>query len=135
QRRSPVAVIGIAEIAVTPSFKGLQRETGKEISGLGDSAPVKKAGGRVGQALKGAAVAGLAGGAVAIGTALTRGFGRLKSIEQAQATLTGLGHSAQSVEKIMGNANAAVKGTAFGLGDAATAAAAAVASGVKPGQD
>lgn len=130
-----MAVIGIAEIAVTPSFKGLQRETGKEISGLGDSAPVKKAGGRVGKVLKGAAVAGLAGGAVAIGTALSRGFGRLKSIEQAQATLTGLGHSAQSVEQIMQNTNAAVKGTAFGLGDAATVAAQLVASGIKPGQD
>ena len=130
-----MAVVGIGEILVQPSMKDFQRDVGKEVAGLEGSAPVKKAGGKFGAALKGAAVAGIAGGAVAIGTALTRGFGRLKSIEQAQATLTGLGHSAQNVEKIMGNANAAVKGTAFGLGDAATAAASLVAAGIKPGQD
>lgn len=35
----------------------------------------------------------------------------------------------------MDNALASVKGTAFGLGDAATAAASAVAAGIQPGQD
>lgn len=130
-----VAVVGIAEIHVVPSFKDFQRDVGKEMAGLDGSEPVKKSGFAVGKALKGAAVAGLAGGAVALGTALTKGFGRLKSIEQAQATLVGLGHSAETVEQIMQNTNASVKGTAFGLGDAATVAAQLVASGIKPGQD
>lgn len=130
-----MAVVGIGEILVTPSMKDFQRDVGAEVAGLEKSGPVKKAGGKFGQALQTAAKVGLAGGAVAIGTALTKGFGRLKSIEQAQATLTGLGHSAQSVEQIMQNTNAAVKGTAFGLGDAATVAAQLVASGIKPGQD
>lgn len=130
-----MAVVGIGEILVTPSMKDFQRDVGSEVAGLEKSGPVKKAGGKFGKALQTAAKVGLAGGAVAIGTALTKGFGRLKSIEQAQATLTGLGHSAQSVELIMQNTNAAVKGTAFGLGDAATVAAQLVASGIKPGQD
>lgn len=130
-----MAVVGIGEILVQPSMKDFQRDVGAEVAGLEKSGPVKKAGGKFGKALQTAAKVGLAGGAVAIGTALTKGFGRLKSIEQAQATLTGLGHSAQSVEQIMQNTNTAVKGTAFGLGDAATVAAQLVASGIKPGQE
>src|SRR5690606_16022256 len=55
--------------------------------------------------------------------------------EQAESKLTGLGHSAKSVEKIMVNATDAVTGTAFGLDAAATVAASAVAAGVKPGKD
>lgn len=85
--------------------------------------------------LKTAAVA--SGGAIAavFGAALTKGFTRLKSIDEAQSKLAGLGNSAEQVQKIMDSANAAVKGTAFGLGDAATVAASAVAAGVKPGAE
>lgn len=68
-------------------------------------------------------------------TALTKGWGRLTAIEGAQATLTGLGNSVADVSAIMEDANAAVKGTAFGLGDAAKTASAAVAAGVKPGRE
>jgi tape measure domain-containing protein len=74
-------------------------------------------------------------GAVLLGTALTKGMGRLTALDNAKAKLSGLGHSADEVEKIMSNATAAVKGTAFGLGDAATVAASVVAAGVKPGKD
>lgn len=130
-----MAVVGVGEVLVVPSFKGVQREIGKEIAGAGDSAPVKKAGSGIGAVLLKGAKLGLAGGAVVLGTALTKGFGRLQAIENARAKLTGLGHSAQAVEGIMANATAAVKGTAFGLGDAATAAAGLVAAGIKPGKD
>ena len=68
-------------------------------------------------------------------TALTKGWSRLTAIEGAQATLTGLGNSVADVSAIMEDANAAVKGTAFGLGDAAKTASAAVAAGVKPGRE
>ena len=90
----------------------------------------KKAMGGVANIAKGAfaSVAGLAA------TALVKGFGRLQAIEEAQSQLKGLGHDAQSVTTIMENATVAVKGTAFGLGEAATAAASAVAAGIKPGQ-
>lgn len=70
-----------------------------------------------------------------ISGALNRGFNRFTGIENAKAKLTGFGHSAAAVDKIMQNALASVKGTAFGLDAAATTAAGAVAAGIKPGQE
>lgn len=130
-----MAVVGIGEIVVVPSMKGFQREVGKEVAGASNSDPVKKGGGAIGKVLVNSAKAGLAGGAVVLGTALTKGFGRLQAIENARAKLSGLGHDAGVVEGIMKNATDAVKGTAFGLGDAAGAAANLVAAGIKPGQE
>lgn len=69
------------------------------------------------------------------GMSLSKGFSRLKSIDEAKAKLTGLGNSAEQVKEIMKNANASVKGTAYGLDEAATTAASAVAAGVKPGKE
>lgn len=69
------------------------------------------------------------------GMALSKGFTRLKAIDEAKAKLTGLGNSAEQVKEIMKNANASVKGTAYGLDEAATTAASAVAAGVKPGKE
>ena len=73
-----------------------------------------------------------AGGFIAAG--LTKGFGRLQAIEGAQSKLSGLGSSAQQVSGIMDNALAAVKGTAHGLGEAASVSAQMVAAGIEPGQ-
>lgn len=88
----------------------------------------------MGKALKvGAASVGVAAGA-ALGGAITKGFGRLTAIEGAQAKLRGLGSDANEVSGIMDNALAAVKGTANGLGEAATVSAQMVAAGIKPGQ-
>lgn len=78
--------------------------------------------------------AGVAAGAVMAG-AVVKGMGRLTAIDDAQGKLRGLGHDAKSVETIMDSALAAVKGTAFGLGDAATVAASAVAAGITPGKE
>lgn len=74
-------------------------------------------------------------GAAIGGLALRGGIDRALNIEDAQAKLLGLGNSTETVATIMDNALAAVSGTAFGLGDAATVAANAVAAGIKPGQD
>lgn len=79
----------------------------------------------------GAATAAIGG----LSFAVTKGFQRLQQIEQATFMLKGLGHEAASIETIMESALASVKGTAFGLGDAATIAAQAVAAGVKPGEE
>jgi tape measure domain-containing protein len=115
--------VGLRRVDVTSSG----RDAGTRFSsGFGDN--TKKA------LKRGLIGAGIAAGA-AFGGALTRGFGRLSAIENAEAKLTGLGHSAKTVDKIMGNALASVKGTAFGLDEAATLAATAVASGIKPGKD
>lgn len=99
----------------------------------------KQAGEKAGQVIKkgltGVAVAGVAAAGAVAGVAFSKGFGRLKNIEQAQAKLTGLGHSAEGVAALMENANQAVKGTAFGLDEAAGTAATMAAAGVQAGQE
>lgn len=74
--------------------------------------------------------------ATAIGAiALKKGWDRLIGIDTARAKLQALGHDAGQVDAIMENALASVKGTAFGLESAATAAASAVAAGIEPGKE
>ncbi len=68
------------------------------------------------------------------GITLVKGFNRLIGIDDAKAKLLGLGHSAESVETIMNSALESVKGTSFGMADAATIAASAVAAGIEPGE-
>jgi len=66
---------------------------------------------------------------------LVKGFNRLVGIDEARAKLKGLGHDAEAIESIMESALASVKGTAFGLDEAATTAANAVAAGIPPGKE
>ncbi|MFD4928408.1 tape measure protein [Peribacillus butanolivorans] len=76
------------------------------------------------------------GAATALGSiALVKGFNRLIGIDTAKAKLKGLGHDAKGVEKIMESALESVKGTSFGLDEAATTAANAVAAGVEEGKE
>lgn len=105
------------------------------IEGDVDTASVSGAGSKIESVLKKGALTAGAGVATIIGVGLAKGFQRLSSIEDAQAKLTGLGVSAKNVTKSMQNALAAVKGTAFGLGDAATVAAQLIAAGAKPGKE
>src|SRR5690554_3508964 len=83
------------------------------------------------------AAAGAASAAMAglFTTSLVKGVGRLTAIENAEASLRGLGHAAEEVETIMQSALASVEGTVFGLGDAASLAASTVAAGIEPGRD
>lgn len=132
--------IGVAYVHVEPSGKGF----GKSIEGdIGDavnkaskkssSTLISKIGGafgKIGKVGTGAIVT-LAGGITAL--AAKGGFTRALNIENAQAKLKGLGHDSASVTEIMNDALASVKGTAFGLGDAATVAASLSASGIKEG--
>jgi tape measure domain-containing protein len=133
-----VPVVGVAEVLVSPVFKDLQKKVGKELDGVA-TVEGSRAGSSMGAALGGALKVGalaVGGAAIAgLGVALTKGFGRLQAIENAKAKLTGLGHDVESVTGIMNDAMAAVKGTAFGLDEAATVAAGAVAAGVKPGAE
>lgn len=105
------------------SFSQKFDSIGKKISSVGDSLTNK--------ITKPALVAGTA----LAGITLAKGWNRLTGIDDARAKLQGLGHDAQSVETIMDSALASVKGTSFGLDEAATAAANAVAAGIKPGQE
>lgn len=70
-----------------------------------------------------------------VGITLVKGFNRLTGIDDARAKLLGLGHDGQSVDKIMKSALESVKGTSFGMDEAATTAAGAVAAGVKSGEE
>lgn len=74
------------------------------------------------------AAAGAVGGIFAVS-----GWNRLSAIDDARAKLKGLKYDTGTIEEVMKNALASVKGTAFGLGDAASVAAQAVAAGIKPG--
>lgn len=112
--------------------KGLSEGTKKGLSGLNSS--LSKAGTRFNKTLKGIAVAGAGAITAGMGTALAKGYSRLVNIEEAEAKLSGLGHTQETITKIMDNALKSVEGTAFGLDSAATSAASAVAAGVKPGQ-
>ncbi|MBV7302934.1 tape measure protein [Corynebacterium sp. TAE3-ERU2] len=135
-----MAELGVGYISIVPSMKGARKTIAAELKGVeveGDKTG-KGLGSRIstgiGGVLKKSAVGVGAATGAAIGVGLTKGLGRLNGIEQAEAKLRGLGNSAQDVEGIMDNALASVKGTAFGLEEAATTAAAAVASGIKPGE-
>lgn len=77
----------------------------------------------------------LAAATALAGIAVTKGFTRLTAIDTAKAKLEALGNSTENVTDIMTSANAAVKGTSYGLDEAATTAASAVAAGIKPGEE
>jgi len=132
--------IANAYVALQVKMPGAARDIAVE---LGKAAPATSSVGRdigssilsgVGTVLKAGVVGvGTVAGA-ALGTALFKGFQRLDAIDTARAKLTGLGNDAGVVKDVMANALAAVKGTAFGLGDASTVAAQLVAAQIKPGQ-
>lgn len=133
--------LGVAYLSLSASTKDFAKDVRNALKDI--EAPVeetsKKAGSKLGAGLKKglkigtAAVAGLVGVVGAL--ALKGGISRALAIEDAQAKLKGLGHDTKSITAIMDSALASVKGTAFGLGDAATVAASTVAAGIKPGED
>lgn len=94
-----------------------------------------KLGGLISTGLKAAATSAGVLAAAGIATAMHAGFARLTAIDDAKFKLQSLGNSAESVKAIMDNALASVKGTAFGLDEAGTTAASAVAAGIQPGQE
>ncbi|WP_313678464.1 tape measure protein [Corynebacterium stationis] len=136
-----MAELGVGWIAIRPDVSKITPEIKKALgaseseAGKSGNAMGKTMGDRLGGALKKSVVGtGVAAGGL-LAASLTKGIGRLSAIESAEAKLTGLGNSAADVSSIMENANTAVKGTAYGLDEAATTAAMAVAAGIKPGQE
>lgn len=132
--------LATAYISLVPSLKGAGREIQKQLGGSDVQKAVGRSGDSAGRAFLGRMTrrlgkATLLGVGAAIGTTITLGLQRSLAIEDAQAKLEGLGHSTNSVSKIMENALAAVKGTAFGLGDAAGLAATMAAAGIEPGRE
>ncbi|AXH46857.1 endolysin [Mycobacterium phage Aminay] len=121
---------------------GLQSaDIGRGVSGQLESnlaSGARAAGSRVGGLLMTGlkATAAVGGTVVAAGVtgAIASGMKRLTAIDDAKFKLQGLGNDTQKVQAIMDNALVAVKGTAFGLDEAATTAASAVAAGIDPGE-
>lgn len=120
---------GISE-GINKSFSGIASGISSTLSSVGEMAT--SAGNSLTNYITKPA---LAAGAALAGIALKKGWDRLIGIDTARAKLQGLGHDAKAVDAIMSDALAAVKGTAFGMAEAATTAASAVAAGIKPGKE
>lgn len=137
--------LGTAWVTLTVDGSNLSKDIQDAMGTAGRDAgrAGEKAGHDFGSKMGTAATKAAKAGAAAIGTslaagagvALSKGFSRLKAIEEAQQKLSGLGNSAQDIASIMDNASKAVEGTAYGLGDAATLAAQMVASDIEPGKE
>ena len=129
--------VGVAYVSLLPSGKGFGKAVEKDMGDAYGNAEKQGRGffSRLGGLAKGfgLAVAGAVGVVGAL--AIKGGISRALNIEDAQAKLKGLGHDTKTVEAIMNDALASVKGTAFGLDTAATVAASAVAAGIKPGKE
>jgi tape measure domain-containing protein len=144
-------------VSIVPSTRGIAGQLRKELGGpleqvaagagitagrsFGDNivsntvSSLDKVGGKITSGLGTALKIGGATAAAGFGASLIAGFGRLRAIDDARFKLQGLGHDTKTVDAIMQSALDSVKGTAFGLGDAATIAAGAVAAGVPPGKE
>ena len=133
--------VGSGQVAIEPVFTGFRAKTNREVDASGSEggrrfsdafkSSVRGIGSIVGKSL-------LAGGAIAgaIGAiSIKGGISKALQIEDATAKMTGLGNSTKTVKTVMANALTAVKGTAFGMGDAANIASTALASGIKPGAE
>lgn len=136
-----MSTAGQSDVQIVPTMTGFRSEVSREVDGTAKSAGnrftsvfssgIKGIGKFVGASLMTAG--GLATGVAAI--AIKGGIAKSLQIENATAKMTGLGTSTKDVKTVMDNALSAVKGTAFGLGDAANVASTAMASGIKPGQE
>ncbi|QGJ92013.1 tape measure protein [Gordonia phage Keelan] len=132
-----------AYVSLHIESKDVPKEVGNALGGNATQREANKAGEKSGSRfasgmgkvlMTAGAAAGAAGGA-AIGGALVSGFSRLSKIEEAKSKLTGLGNTSLATSDAMDSALQAVQGTAYGLDDAATIAASAMAAGVKPGKE
>ena len=135
---SSYGVVGRVGLLVEPTFRGAQR---KVRDGLG--VPLAKEGPKQGRNLGDMIVSGTTrvfkwGGVAvgaALGTAITKGFGRIRAMEDATAKIEGLGYSAKEVDQIMSDVQGALDGTMFLYSEGADVAAGALAAGVQEGEE
>jgi tape measure domain-containing protein len=79
--------------------------------------------------------AALAAPFVGVGAVISKGWGRMVAIDNAQAKMRQLGIEGERLDAVMDTVKTSVTGTAFGLGDAASVASNALSAGVKEGAD
>lgn len=129
-----MAEIASAYVTLLPSAKGMGSKIEAQVA-----PEVKKSGSRIGsllgKSLKASVVGVGASAGALLGTALVKGFGRLKAIDQAQMQLRGLKLEGKQIDSVMKSASKSVTGTAYGLDAAAGAAAGALGAGVKRGKE
>lgn len=106
------------------------QSVGQSITGVGDNIY------GVGSQLTKGITAPVGGAVLAVGgLTAALGWGRLKSVDTAQAQLRGLGYETEDVERISGQLADALEGGMLTMGEATSAAAAGMASGVKEGKE
>ena len=131
-----------SQLAVEGSKAATQFATGFKAAGVAKAAVAAKAvGGALAAGLSAALVAGIAAATAAVAAAVAgiaytfqKGFERSVSLDTATYKMKALGKTTAETAAIMKSALDSVKGTQYGLDQAATVAAAATAAGVKPGQ-
>lgn len=106
--------------------------TGGHLSNVGAQAGQRVKGGFLSAVGKATA---LAAPFVGIGAIVSKGWTRMVAIDNAQARMRQLGIEGERLDAVMKTITDSVKGTAFGLGDAASVASQALAAGVKEGDD
>ncbi|MBK0420153.1 peptidoglycan DD-metalloendopeptidase family protein [Leucobacter sp. CSA1] len=121
-------------MAITVKAPGIAKDIQKQLGGVDASGTGSRLGSKLADGMKKSLKVGAVGVASVLGTALVKGFGRLKAIETAEAKMRGIGFTSKEVAGAMDNALASVKGTAFGLGDAATTASQLMAANIAPGE-
>ncbi|WP_054953095.1 peptidoglycan DD-metalloendopeptidase family protein [Flaviflexus massiliensis] len=133
-----MANVGFATVQIVPSFKGMQKQIRAELAGMGDVSS-RSFGERFTSGLKKhvkrAFKVGIGSAVAAGGYIGYRGWDRLLNIEDAQAKLRGLGHTAEEIEKVTERALAAVEGTPYALDQAMTVASGLMASGIPAGEE
>ena len=132
--------VASGHVSIFPKFaSGFGKQIKGELSGAGSDA-AKSTGSAFGSHLK-AILAGtvitkaVSGISNVFTSALKGGLSRLMGVEEAQAKMRGLGHSAEVAASVVQQAQKAVDGTIYTTAEAATVAASALAAGIKPGQD
>ncbi len=141
-----MAEIGKYYIEIVPSARGITSQIQSTLM-----KPALSASGKIGSAMGPAIASGLQ----SIGAGMTRyitkpalaavgalggatlfsGWKRMTEIDNAKVKLEAIGNTTKDVAAIQENAMEAVKGTAYGMDAAMTTSAAAVAAGIKPGQE
>lgn len=133
-----LANVGFATVQIVPSFKDMQKNIRAEMSGAGASGAdsfTSTFTSKLKTGLKTAFKVGIGSAVAAGGYIGYRGWDRLLNIEDAEAKLRGLGHTAETIEQVTARATAAVDGTPYALDKAMTVASGLLASGVAPGED
>ena len=141
-----MTTLGQAYVQIMPSAQGvsgsIQKTINPEATAAGKSAgrniatSISESMSSAGKTLTKAITIPALGAATAVsGIVSAFGWGRLKSVDSAQAQLRGLGYETEDVQRISDQLAGALEGGMLTMGEATSAAATAMASGVEEGKE